>query len=72
MDEFNFDILGFNPAELKFIQSLIDKSIDNGVQVGVPWTEDVYKYIFESDANLELASLLNMNVEIAEIVQENF
>ena len=49
MEEIRFDSFGagLNSLGLSILQEITEKSKKNGVQIGVPWSKDVYRYIFE-------------------------
>ena len=73
MDEVYADFLPDNQMNnMQFLNQIIQKSLCNGVQIGIPWNKDVYEYIFESGDGVSLASILNMNVIVAEIQQDSF
>ncbi len=49
MEEIRFDSLGadLSGLGLSILQDLTERSKQKGVQIGVPWSKDVYRYIFE-------------------------
>ena len=57
---------------MKLLDQIIQKSVSNGVQIGVPWNKEVYDYLFESGENIDLSNILNMNVIVAEVQQDIF
>ncbi len=71
MDEIKADISDYSPADIVLLQNIINRSLSNGAQIGISWTENVYNYIFESDCNFDLSALLNMDIEVTEIPQDN-
>ena len=58
--------------DMQLINQIIQKSLYDGVQIGVPWSKNVYNYIFETDAIVDIANLMDMNIVIDDIQQENF
>lgn len=71
MDEIKADISDYSPTDIVLLQNIINRSLNNGAQIGISWTKDVYDYIFESNCNLDLSSLLNVDIEVTEIPQDN-
>lgn len=57
---------------MKLLDQIMQKSVSNGVQIGVPWNKEVYDYLFESGENIDLSNILNMNVIVAEVQQDIF
>ncbi len=57
---------------MKLLDQIMQKSVCNGVQIGVPWNKEVYDYLFESGENIDLSDILNMNVIVAEVQQDIF
>ena len=49
--------LGGDYGELDLFRYIIDKSKNEGPQTGVPWSKDVFNYIFESNVAFNLENL---------------
>ncbi len=45
---------------LSYLQDLTEKSIENGVQIGVPWAKGVYEYLFEEGSVSDLQAILGV------------
>ena len=60
MDERNIDSFEIDLGNigLSYLQDLTERSIQNGVQIGVPWAKDVYEYLFEQGNAVDLQAIL--------------
>ena len=64
MEEIRFDSFGADLSSLglSFLQEITEKSKQNGVQIGVPWSKDVYRYIFELSPAGDVETILENSV----------
>lgn len=58
-----------NAADAPLLEYLVNKAKKDGVQIGVPWSGDVYNYLFENEkANVDLAPVFGFDIFSEEIV----
>ena len=53
--------IGLSPSEgsgLDLLQQMTERSKENGVQIGVPWTKFVYNYLFEQSSQQDLDGIM--------------
>ena len=46
--------IAIDSNSLSYLQDLTEKSMQNGVQIGVPWAKGVYEYLFEDGSVSDL------------------
>lgn len=52
---------------LELFQELMGRAMSSGVQVGVPWTGSVYKYLFEEGSQNEVDEIFsNLYIDVTE------
>ena len=64
MDEIRLDSLGADLSSLglSFLQEITEKSKQNGVQIGVPWSKNVYRYIIELTPPSDVETILENSI----------
>ncbi len=63
MEEIVFeDAFGGEYTAMAFavMDAIMEKSRNNGVQIGIPWSKPVYDYLFESEAGTDIEELLEI------------
>ena len=56
---------------LGLFQELMERSKEAGVQVGVPWTGAVYRYLFEEGTQTQVDEIFS-NLCVEDITEDNF
>ncbi len=54
------DIFGYTDMEMAILDAITDKARKDGVQLGVPWTKEVYNYLFEASPDADLEEILGL------------
>ncbi len=59
MEEIKIDFQNINisPQDLAFINYMTNEAVTKGTQVGIPWKEEVYKYLFETSSLIDYAKI---------------
>ena len=63
MDEISFeDIFGDENKDMAamILEAITEKSRNDGLQIGVPWSKPVYDYLFESEAASDIEGLMEI------------
>ncbi len=61
MEEIKLDeAFGETGADNYFLNALTERARRLGIQIGVPWTKDVYNYLFESTTEADLEEILGL------------
>ena len=50
--------IAIDSSGLSYLQDLTEKSMQYGVQIGVPWARGVYEYLFEDGSVADLQMIL--------------
>ena len=50
--------IAIDSNSLSYLQDLTERSMQNGVQIGVPWEKGVYEYLFEDGSVSDLQAIL--------------
>lgn len=60
MDEIKFEVKNvvINKQDLAFLNYVAREALNKGVQVGIPWSANVYKYLFETAYPIDYAKVL--------------
>ncbi len=58
------DAFGYTDIGLAIIDAITDKARKEGVQLGVPWTKEVYNYLFESAPEADVEEILGLVSDI--------
>ncbi len=54
------DSFGYEDIGIAILEAITDKARKNGVQIGVPWTKEVYDYLFEASPDADLEEILGL------------
>ena len=54
------DAFGYDDIGIAIFNAITDKARKEGVQIGVPWTREVYDYLFETSPDADLEEILGL------------
>lgn len=72
MEEFRLDeAYGYGDMGIAVLNAITDKARKEGIQIGVPWTKEVYDYLFEATTEADFEEILGL-VEVPQPDQDMF
>ena len=54
------DAFGYTNIEMAILEAITDKARKEGTQIGVPWTKEVYDYLFENSQDADIEEILGL------------
>lgn len=54
------DAFGYEDIGVAVLNAITDKARKEGVQIGVPWTKEVYDYLFETSPDSDIEEILGL------------
>ena len=54
------DAFGYTNIEMAILEAITDKARKEGTQIGVPWTKEVYDYLFEASPEADIEEILGL------------
>lgn len=54
------DSFGYDDIGIAIFNAITEKARKEGVQIGVPWTKEVYDYLFEVSPDTDLEEILGL------------
>ena len=54
------DAFGYEDIGVVILNAITDKARKEGVQIGVPWSKEVYDYLFETSQESDLEAIFGM------------
>lgn len=69
MEEIDYrEIANVSPQDRAILEKIVSLSKANGVQIGVPWSQEVYSYLFENELSpFDETGILGMDILAEEI-----
>ena len=61
MEEISFgDVLNSGDIGMAFLDAITGAARTEGVQIGIPWTKEVYDYLFEVSPEADIEEILGL------------